>query len=86
MICIKKGQGGGNPKPSVEFYSCRTEHTIKSAIQEGWALAHFVQNTVFSFDLKKNPQNKTRRKILKRGSWIPVYAGPFLPVAFITLP
>lgn len=57
MIYIKKKRGGtgrqgeGNPNPSVKYYSCTTEHTTKSAIQEGWALAHFVQNTVFSFDL-----------------------------------
>lgn len=84
MIYIKKKRGGtgrqgeGNPNPSVKYYSCTTEHTTKSAIQEGWALAHFVQNTVFSFDLTPpTPPPPPRPKSLKGGSWIPVYAGPF---------
>lgn len=73
MIYIKKERElKKKTKTSVEYYSCRTEHITKNAIQEGWALAHFVQNTKFSFDLKTKQKN--RAKGLKGGSGIPVYA------------
>lgn len=57
MTYIRKGDEFGKRKkkgknPSVEYYSCRTEHITESAIQEGWALAHFVRSTIHSFDLK----------------------------------
>lgn len=60
---VKKGEGGGKPQTLLGlYYSCRTEQTTKSAIQEGWALAHFVQNTVFSFHLKKEEKKPTQTK------------------------